>query len=747
MTAVQTEATGLDATPDTPDAPDSPAAPATHRWWALAAIGLAQLMVVLDATIVNIALPSAQRALGFDDAGRQWIVTAYSLAFGSLLLFGGRLADLFGRRATFIVGTVGFALASAVGGAATGFPMLVAARAVQGGFGALLAPAALSLLTTTFTDTRERARAFGIYGAIAGSGAAIGLILGGLLTEYLDWRWTLYVNDIIAVLALGGALAFLRRAEPARRPRLDVPGVLLVSGGLFGVVYGFASADTHGWRDRLTWLCLAIGGILLLTFFRWQARARNPLLPPRVLTDRDRGAALATILISSAGMFGVFLFLTYYLQATLGYSPVRNGLAFLPMVGALMVLAQLSTNLLVPRLGPKVVVPAGMVLAALGMVWLTRLGAHSTYPAHVLPPLLFMGAGLGLAMPAAISQATLGVRAADQGVASATVNATQQVGGSISVALLNTLASSAAAHFARRHPADRLGAALHSYATVYWWSAGFFAAAAVITVLLFTRRPAPVPTADGALIRGRVLDAAGAPVPRAAITLLDLAGRQVARTDAAEDGTYAVRTPRLLGLVLIGSAPGHRPHVATLAVGSAPIAHDLVMLARAGRLAGTVRGADGEPVAGARVAAVDPGGAVAASTRSGTDGEYRLDGLSPGRYTVTVGAPGFRTGTVPVSVTGAGTRCDVALDPAPRVAGTVRGPDGRPLAGARVTLLDPAGNVVAAHATGADGRYAFTDLAGDEYTVVATGYPPVAAPLVVTGGRDGFDLVLGYGEG
>jgi EmrB/QacA subfamily drug resistance transporter len=470
-----------------------PATQVSHRWWVLGVIGLAQLMVVLDITIVNIALPSAQAALHFNNDGRQWIVTAYSLAFGSLLLLGGRLADLIGRKTTFVVGIVGFACASAVGGAATSFAMLVTARTVQGLFAALLAPTALSLLTTTFTVGKDRARAFGVFGAIAGSGAAIGLILGGVLTEYLDWRWTLYVNVVIAVFALAGVILFVPRSVPAARPRLDVPGVLLAAGGLFCIVFGFADAETHPWSDWMVWGFLAAGAILLAAFVLWQGRAPHPLLPLTVLADRNRGAAFSTVFIASAGMFGVFLFLTYYLQQTLGYSPVENGLAFLPMVGSLMVTAQLSTNVLVPRIGPKVVVPVGLLLAAVGMAWLTRLGLHSTYAAHLLPPLLAMGVGIGLAMPAAFSLATLGVPMSDQGVASATINTTQQIGGAISTALLNSLANAAAATYLATHLTDPLvqaDAALHSYATAFWWSAGFFAVGALIAALLFRRRGA-----------------------------------------------------------------------------------------------------------------------------------------------------------------------------------------------------------------------------------------------------------------
>jgi EmrB/QacA subfamily drug resistance transporter len=463
----------------------------SHRWWVLAIIGLAQLMVVLDITIVNIALPSAQHALGFNNDGRQWIVTAYSLAFGSLLLLGGRLADLIGRRTTFVIGIVGFAGASAFGGAATSFTMLVTARTIQGLFAALLAPTALSLLTTTFTESKERARAFGVFGAVAGSGSAIGLALGGVLTEYLDWRWTLYVNVVIAVFALVGVFLFLPRSVPVARPRLDVPGVLLAAGGLFCIVFGFADAETHPWSDWMVWGFLVAGALVLAAFVLWQTRAPHPLLPLTVLADRNRGAALSSVFIASAGMFGVFLFLTYYLQATLAYSPVETGLAFLPMVGTLMVTAQLSTNLLVPRIGPKVVVPVGLLLAAIGMSWLTRLGLHSTYAAHVLPPLLVLGLGLGLSLPAAISQSTFGVRMSDQGVASATMNTTQQIGGAISTALLNSLANAAAATYVATHLTDPLvqaDAAIRSYVTAFWWASGFFAVGALVAALLFRRK-------------------------------------------------------------------------------------------------------------------------------------------------------------------------------------------------------------------------------------------------------------------
>ena len=462
----------------------------SRRWWVLAVIGLAQLMVVLDATIVNIALPSAQHALGFSDSDRQWVVTAYSLAFGSLLLLGGRLADLVGRKVIFLIGVGGFAAASALAGSAGSFEVLVAGRALQGMFGALLAPAALSLLNTTFTDAKERAKAFGVFGAIAGAGGGIGLLLGGLLTEHLSWRWTLYVNLFFAVLALTGGMLFLKRGAAANRPKLDLPGTLLVSAGLFGLVFGFSNADTHHWSSPQTWGYLVAGGVLLAVFGWWQTRAAHPLLPLRVLLDRNRAASFLAVAITGAGMFGVFLFLTYYLQVSMHYSPVSTGLAFLPMIGSLILTAQLSTIVLIPRFGPKPVVPIGMGMAAAGMVLLTGLGLSSGYAANVLPALIITGLGLGLVMPPAMSLATDRIDPADAGVASAAVNTMQQIGGSIGTALLNTLAASAATSYmtGRRPTAEALAQAqLHSYSTAYWWSAGFFAAGLVITGVLYRR--------------------------------------------------------------------------------------------------------------------------------------------------------------------------------------------------------------------------------------------------------------------
>src|SRR5215831_7454773 len=459
------------------------AIPDPRRWLILGTVGLAQLMVVLDATIVNIALPSAQRALGFSTVDRQWVVTAYALAFGSLLLLGGRLGDLIGRKVTFLVGALGFAAASAVGGAATSFGMLVAARTAQGAFGALLAPAALSILSVTFSNPKERGKAFGVYGAIVGAGGAIGLVLGGILTEYLSWRWCLYVNLIFAGLAVMGAALLLKRQRARTRSRLDLPGAALVSAAMFCLVYGFSNAASHGWHAPSTYGFLAAGGALLAAFAAWQSRAASPLLPPRVVLDRNRGGAYLAVLIAGAGMFGIFLFLIYYMQQTLGYSPVVSGVAFLPMIAMVVVAANLSNVVLLPRLGPRPLVTVGMLLCAASLVWLTRIGVHSGYASAVLGPLMGAGLGFGFTIAPSMNTGTFGVAPQDAGVASATLNTGQQIGGSIGTSLLNTIFAGSVAHYlashlsraglAGGHPPRSLTAMslIHGYTTGFWVAA------------------------------------------------------------------------------------------------------------------------------------------------------------------------------------------------------------------------------------------------------------------------------------
>jgi EmrB/QacA subfamily drug resistance transporter len=501
---------GTMSTPSTPDghgAAGSPGAgswpgakaapPDPRRWWILAVIAIAQLMIVLDATVMNIALPSAQRALHFSLADRQWVVTAYALAFGSLLLLGGKLGDIIGRKAMFLTGMTGFAAASAVGGAAVNFPMLISARAVQGAFAAVLAPTALSLLATTFTDPDERRQSFAVYGAIAGGGGAVGLVLGGLLTQYLSWRYCLYVNVLFAVAAGIGAALLMKRDVPGRRPRLDMPGALLVSGGMFCIVYGFSNAATHSWGTPSTWAFIAAGVVALAAFTGWQARAPQPLLPLRIVTDRNRAGAYLATLTSGAGMFGILLFLNYYMQQNLGYSPVITGLAFLPMVGLVMMVGQLANVVLMPRTGPRPLIAFGMLLAGTSAALLTRLGLHSGYPGYILPSVLLVGAGLGFIFAPAADTGTAGVPFTDTGVASATLNAGNQLGGSIGTSLLNSIFATAIATWiaanvrGRPVPLQLAHAALHGYTVAFWWTAAIYAAGAVICGTLMRWGPLP----------------------------------------------------------------------------------------------------------------------------------------------------------------------------------------------------------------------------------------------------------------
>jgi len=479
------------------DGPEAAAGRGARRWWVLATASVAQLMVVLDVTVVNIALPSAQRALAFSDADRQWVVTAYALAFGSLLLIGGKLTDLIGRTRSFVLGLAGFAGASALAGAAGSFAVLAAGRAAQGAFGALLAPSALAIVTATFAGGPGRGRAFAIFGAVAGIAGAVGLLLGGLLTEYLSWRWTLYVNLAFAAIGLAGAVAFLRRGDrPAQRPKIDLPGAALVSAGLFLLVFGLSRAQASGWHAPGSWLSLTGAAVLLAAFTGWQARAAAPLLPLRVLADRDRAASIIALTLASAGIYSVFLFLTYYLQAVQAYTPVRTGLAFLPMVATTIVGSVLGANVLLTRIGPRLTLPAGMLAAAAGMAWLTRLTVTSGYPAAILGPLLILGLGLGLIFAPAISLGTARLRGQDTGVGSALVNTTQQVGGAIGIALLSTLAAGATTSYLHNHraitPAVLRHAAVHGYATTYWAATAVFAAGALLTALLYRPgRPSP----------------------------------------------------------------------------------------------------------------------------------------------------------------------------------------------------------------------------------------------------------------
>ncbi|MDH6705037.1 EmrB/QacA subfamily drug resistance transporter [Kitasatospora sp. MAA19] len=468
----------------------------SRRWWVLAVIAIAQLMIVLDVTIVNIALPSAQRDLGISDAGRQWVITAYTLAFGGLLLLGGRLGDLFGRKRVFTVGLLGFALASALGGAAVGPAMLFGSRALQGAFAALLAPSALGLLSTTFTKPKERGTAFGVFGAIAGGGSAMGLILGGLLTEYLDWRWCLFVNVPIAAAAAIAAFSILDRDHigKGRRVKLDLPGALLGCGGLLAIVFGTSEAVTRTWGDRLVLGSLAVGAALIASFVLVEKRTAHPLLPLHVVAQRNRVGAALSVGLAMIGMFGLFLFLTYYLQVIKHFSPVLSGISFLPMTAVVVISSTGFAARLMTRVPSRNLIGPGLLLAAAGMAWLTQMRVDSPWAVLVLPAELLLGVGMGLVFMPSMSLATLGVGPREAGAAAATLNSSQQVGGSIGVALLNTVAASATAGFLATRiatdPAVRAQGTVHGYVVATWVSTGILLLAALIAVLVIDHRPA-----------------------------------------------------------------------------------------------------------------------------------------------------------------------------------------------------------------------------------------------------------------
>jgi EmrB/QacA subfamily drug resistance transporter len=472
--------------------PARSAGPDPRRWLALGVIAIAQLMIVLDASIVNIALPSAQHALHISDANRQWAITAYALAFGGLLLLGGRIADFVGRKRAFVIGLVGFGLASAIGGIAQNQGELFGARALQGAFAALMAPAALSLITITFTEPRERAKAFAVYGGISGGGAALGLILGGVLTEYASWRWTLLVNTPIALLTAVAALALVRESKADGKPSYDIPGVLTSTLGLVALVYGFTKANESGWAAGSTVALLIAAAVLLAAFVVIENRTEQPLLPTRVFTERNRAGAFLVSLLIGLSLFGMFLFLVYYMQGTLHYSAVKSGLAFLPFSLGIVVAASIASGQL-PRIGPRPLMVGGTLGAAVGMAWFTRITVHASYVTHVLPAEIVMSLGVGFAFVALSSTALIGVDDRDAGVASALVNTTQQIGGSLGTALLNTIAASATVHYLSSHGAHSGATAnVHGYTVAFTWGLAALVVAAAAAFVLVARQTAPI---------------------------------------------------------------------------------------------------------------------------------------------------------------------------------------------------------------------------------------------------------------
>ncbi len=470
-----------------------------RRWWILAVLAIAQLMIVVDASIVNIALPHAQQALHISTADRQWVITAYTLTFGGLLLLGGRIADFAGRKRVLIIGLLGFAAASAIGGLAPTSGLLFAARGLQGAFAALMAPAALSLLTVTFTEPSERARAFGTWGAIAGGGLAVGLIAGGVLTQYASWRWCLLVNTPIALLAAFAAYRLIPESRVTGHTRYDIPGALTSTLGMVTLVYAVTQATTDGWGSAHTLGLLGISIALLVAFVVAERFSSHPLLPLRVVTERNRGGSFLTTLLVGLGLFGCFLFLTYYLQGTLHYSALKTGFAYLPFAVGVVGGAALASQLTL-RFRPRTVMAAGLVGCILGLLWFSRLGLHSAYWLHLFPAELVMSLGLGLVFVPVNNTALTGVATRDAGVASALINSTQQIGGSLGTALLNTIAATATASYLVSHGSGASAVAagtLHGFSVAFIVAAAFIGVALVAVLVLITANVTSSP--DGGL--------------------------------------------------------------------------------------------------------------------------------------------------------------------------------------------------------------------------------------------------------
>ncbi|MFT4124852.1 MAG: MFS transporter [Gordonia sp. (in: high G+C Gram-positive bacteria)] len=457
-----------------------------RRWWALGLIALVQLMLALDASVVNVALPEIQETLGISDDARQWVVTAYALIFGSLLLLGGRVADSVGRKRALLTGLVGFAAASAWGGLATHAWMIFVARGLQGAFAALMAPAGLAILSVTFTRTKERGTAFGVYGAVSGAGVAIGLIVGGLLTEYTSWRWCLLVNVPVGVVALAIGLVVLIESRTGGRTRYDVPGAVTATLGLMSLIFGITKGEEKGWTAGVTVTALVAAAVLLLAFVVIEARSTHPLLPLRIVLHRSRGGAYLASLLSGTGLFSVFLFLSYYMQGIRDYTALHTGLAFLPSALGVGLGAGIAGRLML-RVTPRTLLVAGLILTAAGMFLLTGLNATSHYPAHLVPGMVVATVGCGLVFVTAPASAMTDITDTDSDAASALVNTTQQIGGSLGLAILGTIAASATTDYLTTHPGAIPDATIHGFHDVFLAGGIILAAGAVVIAMLIGR--------------------------------------------------------------------------------------------------------------------------------------------------------------------------------------------------------------------------------------------------------------------
>ena len=463
----------------------------SRRWWALAAIAIAQLMIVVDATIMNIALPSAQRDLGLSDSSRQWVITIYALLFGSLLLLGGPLSDLLGRKRALIIGLVGFALASAIGGAAQGPASLLTARAVQGVFAALLTPSALAMLSSLFPSPADRGKAFGIFGTIMGSGSGIGVMLGGILTDVASWRWAMYVNVPIAVIAGIGIVYAVRSVPTQSNQRVDLVGAFIATSAMVALVFGFSRAESRGWTSIDAFAPLIVGAVLLPIFIVVEKRVAGPLLPPQLLLDRQRSGSFLAAFCWGASIFGGFFFISFYLQNVLGLSPFRTGLAFLPYTMTVILTARFVGRQIRDTPPRKLICP-GLISIGAGLLLLGTLQTDSHYAVHVLPVFVLLGAGTAFINITVASAVTLNA-GKDTGIASAMSSTSSQLGGALGTAVLSSLAGDATARYASDHSGNLN---LTNEAAVYGFSIASLAAGGFVLVAAVAIFAAIGPTRD-----------------------------------------------------------------------------------------------------------------------------------------------------------------------------------------------------------------------------------------------------------